>query len=56
MNEEGLLRSNLSRVFVILSEKNVDPERMRIASEKMEEVVGILCGRVPLPVTEGERG
>jgi hypothetical protein len=56
MNEEGDLRESLSKVYVLLSRKVVDPERMKAANEKMDEVIGILSGLVPLAVAEGERG
>jgi hypothetical protein len=56
MDYEAELRAAISKVYVILSKKNMDPERMKVAGEKMEEVIGILGGTLPLPVVEGERG
>lgn len=56
MDYEAEFRAAISKVYVILSKENVDPERMRVAGEKMEEVIGILNGSLPLPVAEGERG
>lgn len=43
-------------MFVLLSGRDIDPERIRMASEKMEEVIGVLSGLLPQPATEGERG
>lgn len=56
MDYEAELRTAISKVYVILSKENMDPERMKVAGEKIEEAIGILNGTLPLPVTEGERG
>ena len=56
MGHETTIRANLAKVYVLISE-SVNPERMELANQKLEEVLGILSGTVPLPViTSEERG
>lgn len=52
MDHEAELRENITKIFVILSNREADPERMELASSKMAEVVGVLNGQTPMPEKE----
>lgn len=49
MGHETTIRANLAKVYVMISNSEMNPERMRVASEKLEEAIGILNGTLPLP-------
>jgi hypothetical protein len=54
MNHETAIRTNLAKVYLLISKGEIDPERMELANSKMEQVLEILSGTAPLQVTKNE--
>lgn len=49
MGHETALRTNMAKVYVLISASEACPERMELASAKMAEIISILDGSAPLP-------
>ena len=55
MNHETSLRTNLAKIYVLLSRSEIDQERLEFANLKMAEVVGILDRTIPIPDPKMEK-
>lgn len=54
MDPETEVRSKLAKMYVLISSDSATPARLKAASEKLSEVLGILTGVIPVPVPQGE--
>lgn len=55
MNNETEIRARLAKLYVVISSCEADPERMQAAERKLSEAIGILEGRIPVEMEEGEK-
>lgn len=54
MNHETEIRARLAKLYVVISSCEAAPEQMEAAEKKLSEAIGILEGRIPVVVEEGE--
>lgn len=55
MNHETEIRARLAKLYVVISNCDAAPERMEAAEKKLSEAIGILEGRIPVEMEEGEK-